>query len=154
MARQTQVNRRFQRRLIIGFVVACAVHAVPASAETVKLDLVNEAAKKEKGVTDQVVLIVRFVPKPGQYTAFRDHLFDLVRKMSGEPNWINTIIHDDLDNKGQLVLYETWLGSKERWLRDEPPKPYRADFEARLPELLEKRDVSWLTPIREWSSSR
>ncbi len=103
-------------------------------------------------MSDQVVLIVRFVPNPGKYEAFRDHLFGLVEKMSAEPDFVNTIVHDDLENTGQLVLYEIWSGTKERWLREQPPRPYRGDYELRLPELLERREISWLTPIREWGS--
>ncbi len=101
---------------------------------------------------DQVVLIVRFVPKSGKYAAFRDHLFELVGKMSQEPEFVNTIVHDDIENSEHLVLYEIWSGSRERWLREQPPKAYRADYEAALPELLERREITWLTPIREWGS--
>jgi len=103
-------------------------------------------------MADQIVLIVRFIPKLGKYAAFRDHLFELIEKMSQEPDFVNTIVHDDLENSDQLVLYEIWSGSRERWLREQPPKAYRADYEADLPELLDRRDISWLTPIREWGS--
>ena len=104
-------------------------------------------------MSNQVVLIVRFVPRPRQYEAFRDHLFTLVEAMAGEPDFVNTIVHDDIENAGELVLYEIWSGTKERWMREQPSKPYRGDYERRLPELLERRDIAWLTPVREWGSS-
>jgi quinol monooxygenase YgiN len=103
-------------------------------------------------MAERVVLIVRFVPKLGKYADFRDHLFTLVEKMSREPDFVNTMVHDDLENPDQLVLYEIWSGNKERWLHEQPPKVYRAEYEARLSELLERRDITWLTPIREWGS--
>lgn len=81
---------------------------------------------------------------------FRDHLSVLIEKMSGEPGFVQSIVHDDLDNDGQLMNYEIWTGSKERWMAEQSPKAYRKVFEVRVPELLEKRDVSWLTPIRAW----
>lgn len=67
--------------------------------------------------TDQIVLIVAFDPMPGRKEAFREHLFALVRAMSKEPHFVNTIVHDDLNHADRLVLYEIWSGTRERWLR-------------------------------------
>ncbi len=103
-------------------------------------------------MTEHVVLIVRFVPKPGMYDAFRAHLYRLAETMAGEAHFVNTIVHDDIDRPGELVLYEIWSGTRERWEREEPPKAYRAAYEARVPEFLERRDITWLTPVRELGS--
>ncbi len=103
-------------------------------------------------MTEQVVLIVRFVPKPGMYETFRAHLYALAETMAAEDHFVNTIVHDDIDRPGELVLYEIWSGTRARWEREEPPKPYRAAYEALVPEFLERRDITWLTPIREWGS--
>lgn len=136
-----------QRRaaLVLG---AAALVGDPASISSGRA--AEPPAAQVRNVSDHVALIVRFVPKPGKYMDFRDHLSVLIERMSGEPGFVQSIVHDDLDNEGQLVNYEMWTGSKERWMAEQSPKAYRKDFEVRVPELLEKRDVSWLTPIRAW----
>ncbi|ACP21889.1 hypothetical protein NGR_b04260 (plasmid) [Sinorhizobium fredii NGR234] len=103
--------------------------------------------------TDQIVLIVAFDPMPGRKEAFREHLFALVRAMSKEPHFVNTIVHDDLNHADRLVLYEIWSGTRERWLREEPQKPYRKTYEEGLPGLLADRIVQWMVPVAEWGSS-
>jgi quinol monooxygenase YgiN len=102
---------------------------------------------------EQVVLIVTFDPAPGRREEFRTHLYRLVAAMAGEPHFVNTIVHDDLDVPDRLVLYEIWLGSRERWQRDEPPKPYRRAYEEGLPGLLANRAVAWMSPVAEWGSN-
>lgn len=99
---------------------------------------------------EQAVLIVTFDARPGRKEAFRDHLYKLVREMSQEPHFVNTIVHDDLDRPDRLVLYEIWSGSRERWLRDEPAKAYREAYEQGLSDLLVDRAVQWMRPAAEW----
>lgn len=102
--------------------------------------------------TEQCVLIVTFNAHPGRKEAFREHLYTLVRAMSREPHFVNTIVHDDLDDADRLVLYEIWSGSRERWQRDEPQKAYRKTYEEGLSGLLADRIVSWMVPVAEWGS--
>jgi len=101
---------------------------------------------------EQCVLIVTFNPLPGRKEAFRDHLYRLVHEMSREPHFVNTIVHDDLDDADRLVLYEIWSGSRERWQRDEPQKAYRKTYEQGLSDLLADRTVAWMVPVAEWGS--
>lgn len=102
---------------------------------------------------ENIVLVVRFVPHPGKRDAFRDHLFALVEAMAGEEDFVNTIVHDDLDAANELVLYEIWRGTREEWNERQPPKAYRKAYEAGLDDLLSDRTVTWLRPVAEWGSS-
>ena len=102
--------------------------------------------------TEQCVLVVTFDALPGRKEAFREHLYTLVREMSREPFFVNTIVHDDLDRPDRLVLYEIWTGTRERWQRDEPRKPYRRSYEQGLSDLLAERAVHWMVPVAEWGS--
>jgi quinol monooxygenase YgiN len=100
-----------------------------------------------------VVLVVRFRPKPGQREQFMKHLHELVDTMSKETAFVNTVIHDDIEQPADIVLYETWsYGSREDWIAGELRRPYRADYERLAAQLLESRHVDWLVPIR--SSNR
>jgi quinol monooxygenase YgiN len=101
---------------------------------------------------NQVILNIRFIIKPGNKEAFRDSLFSLVHTMSSEPAFVNSIISEDLDEPNVLNLYEIWQGTRESWLQEELPKPYRKEYEENLGDILEDRIISWLEPIGEWGS--
>jgi len=112
-----------------------------------------EQRDQKNGSTDadtaNVVLVVRFRPKPGQREQFMKHLHELVDTMSKETAFVNTVIHDDIEQPADIVLYETWAHtSREAWIAEELPRPYRADYERLAAQLLESRHVDWLIPIR------
>ncbi|MFD2612214.1 putative quinol monooxygenase [Paenibacillus gansuensis] len=100
----------------------------------------------------QIILAIRFKVKPGKKEEFRNLLFTLADKMSKEANFVNSIIHDDLEQPDDILIYEIWNGTQRSWLEEEFPKPYRKDYENVLSEMLEDRIVSWLVPTGEWGS--
>ena len=97
-----------------------------------------------------VVLYIRFKTRAGRKNEFRRHLYTLVEAMKGEPSFVNAIIHDDPDHPDDIVIYETWQGTRASWLHHELTKPYRAAYEKTLAELLEERAAVFLTPVNEW----
>ena len=97
----------------------------------------------------QIVLLVRFRAKAGKKEEFRKHLYGLVERMRTEKAWINTIVHEDEESE-DIVLYETWRGTKKSWLAEEYPRPYRAPYEDLVKELLDDRQVTWLVPTAAW----
>ncbi len=98
----------------------------------------------------RVVLIVRFTPKPDKKDAFLLSLSELVDRMRGEDSFIDAVISQDIDHPDELVMYETWLGSRESWLRDEYPRSYRAEYERVISDTVERRSVEWLMPLASW----
>jgi quinol monooxygenase YgiN len=96
---------------------------------------------------DRIVLVVRFQTKPGKKEQFLQRLNTLVEAMSAESNFVNAILHQNVDEPNEIVIYETWRGTRESWLRDEFPRPYRKPYEQVLSELIDDRSVDWLTPI-------
>ena len=103
-------------------------------------------------MTAQVVLIVRLRCKPGKKEAFRQSLSAVIDVMSQEADFVNAILHESLDYPDQLVVYETWQGTRESWLREQMPKPYRREYEQQVAELLEARTGDWLVPLAGWGS--
>lgn len=103
-------------------------------------------------MSDNIVLIVRFMPHEGKREEFRSHLYTLVEAMADEEDFVNTIVHDDLEATNELVLYEIWRGTREQWEALQPPKAYRKAYEAGLDALLADRTVTWLKPVAEWGS--
>ncbi|MBL3647054.1 MULTISPECIES: hypothetical protein [Bacillus] len=64
-----------------------------------------------------------------------------------------------LDNQSKgvkrynFIFYEIWQGTKDSWLQEELPNPYRKKYEEVVGDLLEDRIISWLTPNGEWGSN-
>lgn len=103
--------------------------------------------------TKQVVLSIRFKIKPGMKDTFQESLFDLINNFRSEPAFVNAIVSNDTDNPNDLHIYEVWQGTRQSWLEEELPKPYRQKYEDRLSALIDDRNVSWLEPIREWGKN-
>jgi quinol monooxygenase YgiN len=100
----------------------------------------------------QVQLNIRFKAKPGKKEEFRKELFSLIEEMSSEKAFISAIVSDDLDQPDDLIIYETWQGTRDSWLAEEFIKPYRKNYEGTLGDLIVDRSVTWLQPNREWGS--
>jgi quinol monooxygenase YgiN len=100
----------------------------------------------------QVQLNIRFKAKPGKKEEFRKELFSLIEEMSSEKAFISAIVSDDLDQPNDLIIYETWQGTRDSWLAEEFIKPYRKNYEGTLGDLIVDRSVTWLQPNREWGS--
>jgi quinol monooxygenase YgiN len=96
---------------------------------------------------DIIVLLVRFQTKPGQKARFLDRLQSLVEAMSVEDNFVDAIVHDNADRPDEVVVYETWRGTRESWMKEEFGRSYRKSYEKALSELIDNRTVDWLTPI-------
>ncbi|QDP41755.1 antibiotic biosynthesis monooxygenase family protein [Radiobacillus deserti] len=103
--------------------------------------------------TNQVILNIRFKVKLSKKEIFRNSLYSLVEVMSKKSTFINDIISDDIEKPDDLVIHEIWQGTKDSWLQEELPKPYRKKHEEILGDLLEDRIVSYLTPKGEWGSN-
>ena len=100
----------------------------------------------------QVQLNIRFKAKPGKKEEFRKELSSLIEEMSSEKAFISAIVSDDLDQPDDLIIYETWQGTRDSWLAVVFIKPYRKNYEGTLGDLIVDRSVSWLQPKGEWGS--
>jgi quinol monooxygenase YgiN len=96
---------------------------------------------------DIVVLLVKFQTKPGQKARFIGQLQSVVEAMSVEDNYLDAIVHDNVDRPEEVVVYETWRGTRESWLKEEFGRPYRKSYEKAMSELIDSRTVDWLKPI-------
>ncbi|KRF31640.1 putative quinol monooxygenase [Paenibacillus sp. Soil787] len=102
--------------------------------------------------SNQVILNIRFKIKPGKKETFRDSLFAMINNFRDEPTFVTAIVSDDIDSPNDLVIYEIWQGTRDSWVQEEFPKPYRKEYEETLTSLIDDRIVSWLEPIGEWGS--
>jgi quinol monooxygenase YgiN len=102
-------------------------------------------------MSDQVALIVKLrVPENGR-NLLRESLIQLFGIMKDEPTFLTATLHDDLDDPGLLVVYETWQETRESFLANQMSKPYRSEYEKSIVNLHVERTGHWLTPIASWS---
>lgn len=86
--------------------------------------------------SETVSFIVYLPTRPQARERMREMLFDVVRTMAREPDFINTWVHEDLDDPDTIVNYETWACSREHFIAHHLNKPYRLAYEKALPEML------------------
>ncbi|MFB9261960.1 putative quinol monooxygenase [Bradyrhizobium erythrophlei] len=97
--------------------------------------------------SDSVAIVVILPVKAEARDRFRKMLFAVVEAMVKEPDFVNTWVHEDLNDPDTLVLYETWACSSEHLLEHHLKKPYRQAYEAALPEMLKaERRIVFLKP--------
>jgi quinol monooxygenase YgiN len=89
-------------------------------------------------MSNSVSFVVTLSAKPETSARMRELLLDVVDTMSREPDFINTWVHQDLNDPHTVILYETWACSKEVFLAHHLNKSYRLAYEAVLPDLLAK----------------
>lgn len=90
---------------------------------------------------------VHFQVRPGKEGKFRALLDPLLDTMSAEASFLNYFLLQHENDPNRFVIYETWLGTADHFLKNEMPRPYRQGYEAAVPGLLTKpRDVE-----RNWN---
>jgi quinol monooxygenase YgiN len=104
--------------------------------------------------TAQTVIIARFKLKANtDKKAFFDNLKPLFDTMSKEPTFVNGIVHENVDNPNEIVLYEIWNCSKETWLAEEETKAYRQGPYTRAAEFLLDRELGFYSTLGEWGTT-
>jgi len=96
----------------------------------------------------------RVISEAGAKQTVALKLSDLVTLVIGRvPELKLAILHEGLDRPEEIMLYEEWDGTKEGFLTDEAPKPYRAAYREETTHLIADRgDLEWLLPIRIYES--
>ena len=93
------------------------------------------------------MLLATFHLKAGceEFLAFIHRTNDAMRH---EPTFVNTVVHRGADDPTCFLLYETWL-DRENFFSVQMKRPYRAEYEARLPALLNRpRHMQIFEPLR------
>lgn len=96
----------------------------------------------------------RVVSEAGAKETVVTKLSNLVALVVGQvPELKLAILHEGLDRPEEIMLYEEWDSTKEGFLADEAPKPYRVIYREETYHLVaELGDLEWLSPIRIYES--
>ena len=101
-----------------------------------------------------LVFYVRLRVKPERIDEWIVAVKDVIAQMSQEPAFVSCYMHRDAQDATLFTLYERWREpSVEAFLANQAT-PYRAAYEARLPELLQHpREPAVLLPLDEWHAA-
>lgn len=100
---------------------------------------------------EQLVFYVKLQVKPKRVEEWKRAFGEIVEAMSREPAFVSCQLHQDAQDQNLFTLYERWNEpSVEAFLQNQM-KPYRVEYDAKLPDLLERpRDAQVLLPLGEW----
>lgn len=94
------------------------------------------------------VLLATIHVKPGcedEYLSIVNPVNDAMRH---EPTFVNTVLHRSVDDPTLFMIHETWL-DQEDFFSVQMKRPYRVEYEARLPALLRHpREMKVFEPLR------
>jgi quinol monooxygenase YgiN len=100
-------------------------------------------------VSTKCVLVLHYKLKPGASQQFRKLLKDVLEECIKEPAFLTYTLHSYPDRPDEVMLYEVWAGTRERFLQEETNKPYRRPFMEEQKLYVERVDVDWSIPVEE-----
>lgn len=96
-----------------------------------------------------VTYVIEFDVREGKQGMFLRLLGDVLSAMKHEASCRGAALHRDPAKPARFMLVETWADHQEV-LDVQLHRPYRAEWHAALPELLESpRRISIWTPVQE-----
>jgi quinol monooxygenase YgiN len=95
-----------------------------------------------------ITYVIKFKVVPARRDEFLERLRRLLDTMKHESMYHAAVLHRDPGSENSFLLYETWE-SHEDVLKVQLLRPYRAEWHAMLPELLEaEREIGIWEPIK------
>jgi quinol monooxygenase YgiN len=100
---------------------------------------------------NDLVFYVKLHVKPERVEEWRQAVDAIIGRMAAEPEFVACYLHQDSQDPLEFTLYERWREpSVEAFLRNQM-KPYRIEYDAKLPDLLARpREAAILKPLGEW----
>ncbi len=95
-----------------------------------------------------VAYVIAFRVQEGQRDRFLELLTGVLDAMREETTFVSATLHEDPADPRHFLLHEVWQDHDEV-LEVQLSRPYRAEWHAALPELLEApREIGMWTPVR------
>ena len=97
-------------------------------------------------------LALQFKVKPGLKLALLAELHAILDRCAREPEFVTALLHDNPERPDEIFVYEIWRGTPAEFQRVQGPKPYRVAYLRQSRPLVERVEVAFLTPVREWGT--
>lgn len=103
----------------------------------------------------QLVFHVRLKVKPDRVDDWLRAVHAIVDAMSAEDTFVSCHLQRDASDPTLFTLFERWAEPDVETFLARQDKPYRRDYEALLPDLLQgPREPQVLVPLAEWPAPR
>ena len=90
--------------------------------------------------------------KPERVDDWLREVAAIAEAMSEEDTFLSCDLHRDANDPNVFTLYERWAEPDVETFLARQDKPYRREYEAKLPDLLQgPREPQVLVPLRQWS---
>lgn len=98
-----------------------------------------------------LVFYVKLTVKPECVETWKQAVTEMIELMSREEAFISCYLHQDSRDPNLFTLYERWIERSVEDFLSHQMKPYRVEYDAKLPALLQRpREAAVLLPIDEW----
>lgn len=98
-----------------------------------------------------LVFYVRLRVKPERIDEWLQAVRGIVDAMAKEDTFLSCTLHRDANDPTLFTLYERWAEPDVASFLARQDTPYRRDYEARLPDLLQgPREPQVLVPLAHW----
>ncbi len=99
----------------------------------------------------ELVFYVKLYVRPERVEEWKRAVFEIIEQMSKEDAFVACCLHQDTDDPCLFTLYERWREPTVAAFTEHQMKPYRVEYEAKLPGLLRRpRAAAVLVPLGEW----
>ena len=100
---------------------------------------------------DELVFYVKLYVRPERIEEWKRAVFEIIEQMSKEDAFVACYLQQDTQDPNLFTLYERWREPTVAAFLENQMKPYRREYEAKLPALLLRpREASVLTPLGAW----
>ena len=101
--------------------------------------------------SDHLVFYVKLHVKPECVEEWRDAFHEIAQAMSQESAFVSCYLHQDAQDENLFTLYERWAEPNVESFLENQMKPYRVEYDAKLPDLLQRpREAQVLVPLGQW----
>ena len=102
-------------------------------------------------IKNHLVFYVKLYVKPERVQEWRQAFEEIVEAMSKEETFIACYLHQDAHDENLFTLYERWAEPSVEAFLENQMKPYRIEYDAKLPDLLQRpREPQVLLPLGQW----
>jgi quinol monooxygenase YgiN len=99
----------------------------------------------------ELVFYVKLHVRPERVGEWKRAVFEIIERMSKEDAFVACYLQQDSEDANLFTLYERWREPTVEAFIEHQMKPYRLEYEAKLPALLQRpREAAVLTPLGEW----
>lgn len=103
---------------------------------------------------EQFTLTVKFTAKKENQEQFKEELIKLFNIINEEENLVSAVIHQNIQQPEEFLVYEIWNDTVEHFLNVHLNKPYAQQWDQLLVDMDVKREPSIYVPFGKFGRQK